>query len=205
MKKEVIFILGLPGSGKSTLVRKLSLELGANVVSSKSVFKNISKREKANLQKKYVSKGLEIPDNKYVNLIKKYITDSSDTLFLIEGFPYNLKQLNMSESLFCKENIQLRKVIYINIEVDFLLIRIKERRICPDCNNSYRNIAICPECNTATVTRVDDSDNILNQRIKFQSKYIKKIVKYYNGNNALIEIEATQSEEEKISTIMKQL
>lgn len=70
--KKLVYLIGLPGSGKSTLSYLLYKKIKCcHIISSQSILKLVSSSSATYLQSNYINRGLNIPDDLYVDLIKK--------------------------------------------------------------------------------------------------------------------------------------
>lgn len=189
MNKTAIFIIGLPGCGKSTLAHLLKNEEN-DIVSSSTLLNSLSETKSSVLRHQYVDKGIDIPDDLYVQLIVDYILKSDKTIFLIEGFPYNLNQRALAESFFPKNNIHVSKVLYLNVSKEKAIEKIKHRRICSHCFKSFSHAeAICDVCGYPTILRNDDSPIIAEKRINNLALFLNEIVNYYKDKHMLIEFD----------------
>lgn len=196
--KTAIFVIGLPGAGKSTLTNLIKND-GFEVVSSSTLLDNVSKKQRDNLKEKYVNKGIDIPDDIYVKLIVNYIVNSKQQLFIIEGFSYNSNQRVLADNFFAKNNIQVSKVIYLNISKELAIDRIIHRRICPNCYKSFaNNEIICDICGKHTIVREDDKIPIAVERIENLTLFLDEIVNYYRHKGILIEFDLNNKNIEEL-------
>lgn len=193
-KKNIFFLIGLPGSGKSTLTKYLSDNLNFTVISSNTIIEEDSILNGNYLKETYVDHGNNIPDDLYVYLVSKLIEKNINNTFVIEGFPYNLNQLKLAEKLLNRLNSRLCGVIYLNEDEDVIYNRLINRRVCPNCNQSFNNVVDkCPDCEIKLIKRDDDEIQIINKRIKNQKQTLDEVVNYYSSTNKLLELNNIQS------------
>ena len=187
MTKNVVLVIGLPGSGKSTLSQQLKSET-IDVVSSSSLLDNLPSEERIQLKDKYIDKGIDIPDNIYVEMIVSYITQSQKEKFVIEGFPYNLNQRALSNIFFKMNDIDISSIVYLKIKKEMAVSRILNRRVCPLCHKTFSNNEVqCDQCGCETEIRKDDRKSIAIERINNLSVFLDEIVEYYKKTKNFIE------------------
>lgn len=208
-KKKVFFLVGLPGSGKSTLTKYLSDNLSFSVISSNTILEEDNLLNGDYLKNTYVDHGISIPDDLYVYLVTKRIKKDSNDMFIIEGFPYNLNQLKLSEKMLKQTNSKLCGVIYLKEKDDVLYKRLINRKVCPKCNQSFNNIVdLCPDCNIKTIKRDDDEIEIINKRMQTQKQSLQEVISYYLNTNKLLvfdnmNLKDVDIEMQKIKTLYK--
>ena len=204
-KKNAIFVIGLPGSGKSTLSSRLTDE-NTDIISSGILISKLSNPNQKYYIDNYVNLGIDIPDNIYCNWIISFINQSNKRKFIIEGFPSNYKQVIIAKKMFESSNVSLEKVLYLNISKENAMIRLLNRRVCQICNISFSNsILKCTNCGRKTTIRQDDNFKIATNRLINYSKSLNEVKKYYYDKNLLIEINANESSEKKNKKLIKQI
>lgn len=200
-KKKVFFLIGLPGSGKSTLSKYLCDNFKFSIVSSNSIVKENSYLNGNYLKNTYINRGISIPDDLYVYLVSKCLQKSLNDKFIIEGFPYNINQLKLAEKMLNQTSSELCGVIYLNENESVLYERLINRRVCPICNQSFGGkVEECPNCNVSTVKRNDDDLLIINKRLKEQKDNLLEVISYYQQKKILLETNST-----KFNTIIENI
>lgn len=144
----------------------LSNHFNFSVISSNTILEEDNSLNGNYLKNTYVDQGINIPDDLYVYLVSKLLKKDPNDKFIIEGFPYNLTQLKLSEKMLKQTSSELCNVIYLKQEENVLYNRLINRKVCPECNISFDNtIEFCPDCNVPTVKRSDDELLIIDKRI----------------------------------------
>lgn len=187
-KKKVFFLIGLPGSGKSTLSKYLTSKFNFSVISSNTILDETKNLNEHFLRNEYVDQGIDIPNDIYVSLVSRCLRKNKNDKFIIEGFPYNLNQLKLAEEMLQKNEAILCGVIYLKVDEEILYKRLINRKICPKCGTSFNNdVELCPDCNVSTIKRTDDKISIIDKRIKNQKQNLQDVINYYKGINKLLE------------------
>ena len=177
-------IFGAPGSGKGTYASRLQSKLGVDVIAMGDIFREIMK-ENTPLGKKvkeYVEKGLLVPDNVVVEVLKHRLAKiPSRKGFILDGFPRNLEQAR------ALENIAKIDVIIQLIVSDWIIIeRLATRRICKNCGEVYnirylkpKKDMVCDKCGGPLYQRPDDTPEVIKKRIEVYEQQTQPILQYY--------------------------
>lgn len=158
MNKNIIFVLGGPGSGKSTLCNKLCDTLDSYFhISVGQLLRNYSKEltDNAIEVKNILLNGQVVPAEIVIPLLKDSIINCPSNNILIDGFPRNLNQAKLFEEIVCHPSI----ILYLDVNQSIALDRLRKRVI-----NSSRD---------------DDTEEILLKRLKTNKLVCEPVVKYY--------------------------
>ena len=125
--------------------------------------------------------------------------------FILDGFPRTVKQAewldkHLAEKHFFETEQGCRKqpiVIQLTVEYNQLLRRLTGRRTCPTCgriynaNTSQRPLVegVCDIDGSALVTRKDDREEVIMERLKNYEAQTLPLVNYYAQRKRLIEID----------------
>jgi adenylate kinase len=85
-------------------------------------------------------------------------------------------------------------VVDIVVPEDVLMRRLAARRICRDCgiNASIEWTTACGSCGGQLVTRTDDEDGVVRERLKVYHRQTKPIVEFYAGRPTFRHIDGNQ-------------
>ncbi|KAJ2523188.1 bifunctional uridylate/adenylate kinase [Coemansia sp. RSA 1939] len=126
-EKEIIFVLGAPGSGKGTNSARLVDDLGFVHLSAGDLLRAEQMREGSQYGRKiahYIREGLIVPHTVTIRLLQNAIMDHPDKqLFLVDGFPRNVEQAREFEKTVCEP----RLVLFFDCPEDVLVARLMER------------------------------------------------------------------------------
>jgi adenylate kinase len=181
--KAIIF--GPPGSGKGTYASRLQDKLGVDVVAMGDIFREIMK-ESTPLGKKvksFVEKGLLVPDEVAIEVLKQRLTRASTkTGFILDGFPRTIEQAKSLDDI-----AKIDVVIQLTVPDSIIIERLSTRRICKNCGEVY-NIrylkpkieGVCDKCGGELYQRSDDTAEVIRDRIHVYERQTQPILKHYS-------------------------
>ena len=120
--------------------------------------------------KELLAKGEFAPLDMVVKLIKREIAKAPDG-YVLDGFPRNLEQLKEMHDA----NIEINRVIYLDVSVDEVIRRLTSRG------------------------RVDDTPEIIKNRLKVYKRETGPVVDYYKGKKEFYSIKAEGGTPEAIA------
>lgn len=207
-----LILLGLPGSGKGTQAEYISETFDVTHISTGDIFRAALKNETPlGLEaKKYMDAGELVPDELTNNIVKERLQeDDVEKGFLLDGYPRTIVQ---SEAL--KANLEsigrkLDAVIYLNVPEETLMERLTGRYICSNCGATYHKLfnptkveGVCDNCGgTDFYQREDDKPETVKKRIKVNSQQTQDLVKFYQEEGILLEVNGKQKPEEVFAEI----
>ena len=205
MGAKLVF-LGPPGAGKGTLADMFEERKGWKHLSTGDLLREeVKKKSELGLKaKEYMDKGLLVPDELVVELLKNHLDSSKG--FILDGFPRNLRQAQILE----KEGIEVDLAINFKVSAETIIFRLSGRRICSRCGRIYHLInippkkeGICDECGSPLYQREDDKEEVIRKRLEVYEKEIAEVLKFYKERNKLKEISAEGQAEEIYKRIEK--
>jgi adenylate kinase len=180
--KAIIF--GPPGSGKGTYASRLRAKLGVDVIAMGDIFREIMKEDSplGKKVKQYVEKGLLVPDDVVIEVLKQRLAKSSSKKgFILDGFPRTLEQANALDKI-----VAIDVVIKLTVPDSIIIERLSTRRICKSCGEVY-NVrylkpkveGLCDRCGGQLYQRPDDTAKVIKDRIQVYEQQTQQILQHY--------------------------
>ena len=215
-----IVFLGPPGSGKGTYASRIAPQLGIPHISTGDLLRE-AVAKKTPLGKKaesYMKKGALVPDGIIMQIVKERLSQKdAKTGFIFDGFPRTIEQADSLE--------KIRRVeIVINLRIpDYVIIqKILARRTCEKCGEIY-NIAhikfgkvnmppvspkkpgICDKCGGKLVSRTDETEKIIKDRLDVYREQTQPLIDYYSKKKLVRNVDVIGSPEVMVPIIMKEI
>ena len=166
-----IILIGAPCSGKGTQSEKLTSLFDLVHISTGEVFRDEIKRKTSigKAVQSYIDKGELVPDRIVLKAIYHIVNENTDALGVIfDGFPRTKHQSLILEKSLKKRKLNISLVIFIDVEEDELVKRLKNRN-----KNSDRS---------------DDSFEILRKRIDVYKEQTLPLLEYYKNKQKLFRV-----------------
>lgn len=180
--KAIIF--GPPGSGKGTYASRLRAKLGVDVIAMGDIFREIMKEDSplGKKVKQYVEKGLLVPDDVVIEVLKQRLAKSSSKKgFILDGFPRTLEQANALDKI-----VAIDVVIKLTVPDSIIIERLSTRRICKSCGEVYnvrylkpKAEGVCDKCGGQLYQRPDDTAKVIKDRIQVYEQQTQPILQHY--------------------------
>src|SRR5690625_520963 len=210
-----LVLLGTPGVGKRTQESNIVEKYNIPHISTGDIFRaNIKEgTELGKTAKEYMDKGLLVPDEIVVSIVKDRISQKDcENGFLLDGFPRTVEQGKALDEELSNMGIKLDKVVNIEASEDVLIERITGRRICKQCGATYRVKnkppkvdGICDIDGGTLYQREDDKVETVATRIQVYQKQTQPLIDYYKNKGLLLEIDGTRAIEDIFNTIVNSL
>lgn len=206
-----IILLGAPGSGKGTQAEFIEKYLSVRSISTGNIIRSELKSgtELGLEAKSYIEKGLLLPDEIVINMVKETVTKPEyKNGFILDGFPRTIAQAEALGRL----NVNIDKVIDIEVDDQSIINRLSGRRVCENCGASYHlenkkpeKPGTCDKCHSTLIQRKDDQVETIKERLKIYHEQTEPLKEYYKRAGKLVEIEGNKSVEETKSLVLKSL
>ncbi|MEM1537877.1 MAG: adenylate kinase [Candidatus Nezhaarchaeales archaeon] len=206
-----IILLGCPGSGKGTQAAKLSKELNVPHISTGDILREAVKlgTELGRFAKSYMNRGLLVPDDVIVGIIKERLKQpDTNKGFILDGFPRTLAQAEALNSL----SIQIDAVIDIQVDDEEVIRRLSNRRTCKNCGAVYHLIfnpskkpGVCDKCGGPLYQRDDDKEETIRNRLSVYKRQTKPLLNYYQSKGLLKRVNGNLTIDEVYNNIKKAL
>ena len=192
-----IILFGPPGAGKGTQADYLVEHYNLIKISTGDLLRNeINKNSFLGKDiKSVIDKGMFVSDDIVNNLINRIISKKENiSKMIFDGYPRNIEQANFLDTIIKKNNQKISCVLNINVDQEVIIKRITGRQICSKCgsifNKFYKPANISSHrCEEKYLKiRSDDTESTIIKRYKTYEKITFPIIKHYQKQNLLIDI-----------------
>ncbi|WP_313119853.1 adenylate kinase [Proteiniclasticum ruminis] len=208
-----IILLGPPGAGKGTQAQSISNKYNIPQISTGDIFrKNIAGgTELGILAKSYMDKGLLVPDNVTIDLVKNRLKeDDTHNGFLLDGFPRTIHQAEVLEALLKEQSVAIDVALQIEVPREFIIQRMTGRRVCPNCGASYHLEfnppmlrGTCDDCGSHLIQREDDKRETVVERLEIYDFQTAPLIAYYTEKGKLKTVDGTKAINEVFEDIIR--
>lgn len=210
-----LILLGTPGSGKGTLAKLLSSELGVPHISSGDILREEVKQDSrlGEIAKPFMERGKLVPDEIVLKMMEKRITQPDcGQGFILDGFPRTLIQAEKLDDMLSASNRSIDFALKFEVADQCALKRLGGRRICSICGVDFNLYTkppqkkdVCNICGGKLFQRADDKEEVIFNRLKVYREQTLPIEKYYNHQGKLIRINSEPSPDMVLKEILKVL
>lgn len=190
-----VVMLGPPGAGKGTQSERFARTHGLPKISTGDILREAGTAgtELGRKAKLTMDAGELVGDDVMIEIVCERLKRSDTTPgFVLDGFPRTIPQADALDALM--EGRGPLMVVDIVVPEDVLLRRLAARRICGTCgvNAPIEWTTKCGVCGGALVHRTDDSDGIVEERLKVYHSQTRPIVEFYSGRLTFRTIDGNQ-------------
>ncbi len=184
--RKCIILIGPPASGKGTQADILCKAIGYHIVSTGTVLrKEISSSGKdASVIKEKVDSG-ELVDIEIIQRLMDRECQVNKENILFDGFPRSMDQVLFLDEICNRIDMNISRVIHLNVQLSTILERISKRAICDSCGYTgiiHDGIFVCAECECSSyVLRSDDKSDKIAHRYEIYENSIREIMSFYSN------------------------
>ncbi len=201
-----VVVLGPPGAGKGTQAMFLKERLGACHISTGDMLrKAVNDQSPLGMKAmKYMDKGKLVSDNLILELMGKHLSqEDCKRGFVLDGFPRTRPQALGLEKLLRNLDLQLDRVVFINVPRDAIIRRLAGRRTCDKCGTLYHLVfdpsskeGVCDRCHGVLYQRSDDREDTIAARYDVYKTQTAPLIDYYREGGLLQEIDGLGNSDE---------
>jgi adenylate kinase len=185
---KAVILFGPPGSGKGTQAKLIKQCMSVPHISTGDMLRehidrgdSIGQRVRSLMQA-----GMLVSDELVNELVAERIgyPDAAKG-FILDGYPRTLKQAQEMAKLLSERNIH-PVVIHLLVDYNEVVARLAGRRVCPACGTLYsltsnppKVSGICDKDGTRLVTREDDSEPVIRQRLEEYDHLTRPLLEFF--------------------------
>lgn len=207
---SIIVLMGPQGAGKGTQAQMVSERFSLPIVATGDMLRDVARAETplGHQVREILASGQLVSDEILAEVVKNRTSkeDCRDG-YILDGFPRTLPQARQLESIAREQGHRI-SVVKISILRELLSKRLTGRRQCPVCGALYnlyfmppRREGVCDLDSQPLVTRSDDNEEAIAQRLALYDEKTKPLVDYYNETGRLYRVDGTGTPEEVFSRI----
>ena len=188
-------LLGPPGAGKGTQAERLSRTRKLPKISTGDILREAvqSGTDVGRAAKMTMDAGNLVGDDVMIRIVQERLDrDDARGGFVLDGFPRTVVQATALDRMVAGRGPLV--VLDVVVPEEVLVRRLATRRICSRCgaNASPEWTKKCAKCGGSLVTRVDDSLEIVRERLKVYLRQTKPLVEYYASRPSFTSINGNQ-------------
>jgi adenylate kinase len=213
-----VILLGAPGAGKGTQAQRITDYFGIPQISTGDILRDHIRRgtELGVQARAQMEQGQLVGDQVVCDMVADRIAQPDCAIgFILDGFPRTVKQAqwldrHLGQRHYFEIDHGCRKqpiVIQLTVEYNDLLRRLTGRRTCPTCgriynaNTSQKALVegVCDIDGSALVTRKDDREEVILERLKNYEAQTLPLADYYGMKKRLVEIDGSVADVDAIT------
>lgn len=206
----IVLLFGPPGCGKGTQAAVLADRLRIPAISTGEMFRaevkagtELGKTAAAIM----ASGGLITDDITNAIVAGRIAQPDCANGFMLDGYPRTVPQAQYFGSVLKERGLPAPVVVHIDVPDESLVSRLTARRQCPVCKRIYnlasqppRVAGKCDDDGADLLTRADDQEATIRQRLKAYNELTGPILKWY-GPAAVRTVDGTRPPEEVAKAI----
>lgn len=171
-QRPTVFLLGLPGAGKTSVARSVAARLGGELFLLGDRLRRLA-RDDVSLART-LDAGQLAPEPLVESLLRQLAADAHTSPLLIDGYPRHSSQLKLAQAMF-------PNCLFVLLDVpgETAVVRLTTRRKCAVCGvTSSSDVTTCEECgSTAWHLRPEDRPLVSPHRLEEFRHHLEHMVK----------------------------
>ena len=194
-----LVMLGPPGAGKGTQAVRVEQARGIPQISTGDILREAvaAGTELGRQAQAVMERGELVSDALIVAIVRERLAreDTRDG-FILDGFPRTVPQAVALDDILADRDPLV--VVEIGVPDEALVERLSRRRVCPACGETFGAgagvvPAVCARCGAALVTRKDDREEVVRQRLRVYREQTEPLVAFYCERPSFRRVDGNQS------------
>lgn len=209
-----LLFLGAPGSGKGTQAKLLASKHCLLHAATGDIFRQEirEKSELGLLVEGILARGELVDDATTLRVIEKALSAAGDRGYVLDGFPRTIVQAKALDEMLSARCEKLDLVLNLVVPEDKILERARTRRVCGACGRPYslavqppKVAGICDACGGELMTRKDDREDTVRDRLDVYHRMTEPLVGYYGGRGLVATVDGEGEVDEVAARIEREL
>ena len=192
-----VVLLGPPASGKGTQGKRLAASLGLHYLSTGALLREqVEKKSDLGLRAMPIlARGEYLPDDLMCPILADWLSRHPGG-WVLDGFPRSLPQATFLADWLAAHATTLDAAVALDVPIETLLGRIRERVECPACRWTGQKPQLgpgdaCPQCGATAGPRPDDDEaNCLRRHREYETLTLP-VIRHYQDLGLLRLTDAT--------------
>lgn len=191
-------MLGPPGAGKGTQASRLARHYGVAKVSTGDILReSAAAGTPLGLEARTrIDQGHLVSDKVAIAIVRERLSRQDVASgFILDGFPRTVGQAEALDEMM--NGRSPLTVLHLVVPVEVLVSRLHARRICSVCGTNADptkpDVGVCANCGGTLVTRADDDEQVVRNRLQIYEDRTAPLVQYYRGRPTFFMIDGNQS------------
>ena len=206
-----IVLLGPPGAGKGTQAKLIAQHYGIPHISTGDILRsNVARGTELGRKAEAVMDRGELVSDDLVNgmVADRIKQPDCDRGFVLDGFPRTVAQAEWLDRELAGKAGSMRPTVVVDVDVSYnqLLQRLTGRRTCPVDGKIYniylqppKKEGVCDVCGTQLFQRVDDTEEVISERLKSYERQTLPLEDFYRKQGRLRRINGEQPVEQVLA------
>jgi len=203
-------MLGAPGAGKGTYASRLKEKLDVETIATGDIFRELAKEDSdlARKVKGYMEKGLLVPDNVVIEVLKQRLSKiPKGKGFILDGFPRTMDQAKMLDAI-----TKIDVILMLDVPDWIIIERLSTRRICKNCGTVYNILylkpkveGICDKCGGQLYQRSDDNPEVIKKRLQVYKEQTTPLIEFFKEKKIPFVISGTTALDQPPEPIVEKM
>jgi adenylate kinase len=184
-----LLLLGPPGAGKGTQAERFARDHGIPAISTGEILREAVQggTPLGRAVSALMNRGELVSDDLIIGIVKDRLSRPDTSRgFVLDGFPRTVSQAGALDELLGGRGPLI--VVEIQVPDDVLVARVRGRRICENCGRAVSafggdpgQLAKCENCGGRLVSRADDSEQVVRDRLKLYWRDTQPMIAHYHS------------------------
>lgn len=199
-----VVMLGPPGAGKGTQAERFAREHGLPKISTGDILREAvqSGSDLGGVVKAVMERGELVSDELITGIVRERLgRPDVGGGFVLDGFPRTVPQAEALDGIVAGRDPLI--VIEMQVPDEELVRRVQGRRVCKACGTNVSafganpsTVARCERCGGELVTRSDDTEAVVRERLRVYWRDTRPMIEYYSHRPTFRVIDGAQEPEQ---------